>query len=183
MDHPPTRVTAFIDASNLFHAQKQNGWRIDFAKLGNYIDSHGECRGKYYFTPTPASHNQPAMGGYQKFKKMLIINGFTVKDKEVKEIKARDAQGNIITKLKGNLDLEMGHWMTRVYPHYDTAIIMAGDSDYAPIIEDMILNGKYVIIISNKNNTALEVQNLAQKFIDLNHIRKDTEFQREIPQP
>jgi len=176
MEHPPTRVTAFIDASNLFHAQKQNGWKIDFAKLAKYIDSHGECRGKYYFTPTPSVFNQTAMLGYQKFKKMLIANGFTVKDKEVKAIKARDATGQVVTKLKGNLDLEMGHWMTRVYPHYDTAIIMAGDGDYAPILEDMVLNGKYVIVVSNRSNTAIEVQNIAQKFVDLHSLKPHIEF-------
>ena len=78
-------VTVFIDGSNLFHAQRTNGWQIDFAKLAAYIDSYGECLGKYYFTPKPSYKNTSTLSNYLAFKRMLVAGGYTVKDKEVKE--------------------------------------------------------------------------------------------------
>lgn len=170
-------VTAFIDGSNIFHAQRANGWQIDFAKLAAYIDSYGECLGKYYFTPRPSYKDITAINNYLAFKKMLITNGYTVKDKEVKEINTTDSYGRSI-KLKGNLDVEMSHWMMKVCQRYEISIILTGDSDYECTIESMVLNEKYVIIIGNKNNTALELRNIAQKFIDLNSLRDRLEYNR-----
>lgn len=163
-------VTAFIDGSNLFHAQRVNGWQIDFAKLSTYIESYGECFGKYYFTPRPSYKNTVALTNYLTFKRMLIRNGYTVKDKEVKEIRIQDEEGHVV-KLKGNLDMEMGYWITKVYQEYNMALIFSGDSDYECIVESLVLNGKYVIVIGNKGNTASEMCNMAQKFIDLNSLK------------
>ena len=168
-------VTAFIDGSNVFHAQRANRWQIDFAKLAAYIDSYGECLGKYYFTPRPSYKDAAAINNYLAFKKMLIANGYTVKDKEVKEINTKDNFGRAV-KLKGNLDVEMGYWMTKVYDGYEISIIITGDSDYECILESMVLNGKYVIVIGNKDNTSLELHNMAHKFIDLNSLRNQLEY-------
>jgi uncharacterized LabA/DUF88 family protein len=72
----------------------------------------------------------------------------------------------------------MSHWMMKVCQRYEISIILTGDSDYECTIESMVLNEKYVIIIGNKNNTALELRNIAQKFIDLNSLRDRLEYNR-----
>jgi uncharacterized LabA/DUF88 family protein len=168
-------VATFIDASNLHHAQKANGWSIDYKKLSIYLDSFGQKCGRYYFTPTPPSHDTKAMCGYKKFKKALIFMGYTVIDKELKEIKAKDTSGNIIIKKKADLDMEMGQWMDKVSKFYNIAIIMGGDCDFVTVIQQMVLDGKYIIVISNKNNTAIEVQNIAHEFIDLKTLKTQIE--------
>lgn len=137
------RVATFIDASNLHHAQKVNGWQIDYEKLAAYLDALGKSVGRYYFTPSPAYHDTRAVEGYRRFKKALIFMGYTVKDKELKEVKAKDpATGRIVIRPKADLDTEISDWMDKVYRDYHIAVVMGGDSDLVPAIERMVTDGK-----------------------------------------
>ena len=170
---PKKKVAVFIDGSNLHHAQKVNGWRIRFEKLKKYFMQFGELIGLYYFTPSPPFHQTEIVKKYRNFKKALIYLGYTVKDKELKEIKTVNKNGQVKILKKANLDPEMIWWMSKTSRDFDIAIIIAGDSDFAPILEDMITQGKYIIVIANQNNTALEIQNIAHKFIDLRNLKKD----------
>lgn len=64
------KIAIFIDASNIWHCQKENSWRIDFYQLKKYFKEKGEIVGLYYFTPK--------IKGYEKFKVTLDKLNYTV---------------------------------------------------------------------------------------------------------
>ena len=94
--------------------------------------------------------------------------GYTVIDKEVKVI--RDYKTGI-TKLKGNLDIELVFRILTQVQHYDEAVILGGDSDLVPIIEHIENLSKRVVCVGRRATTAHELINVVHKFIDLDEIR------------
>ena len=59
---------------------------------------------------------------------------------------------------------------------FDTAILLSGDSDFAPIIKRMKENSKKVIIISAKHHISREIIELSDKYINLKKLRDKIEF-------
>jgi uncharacterized protein (TIGR00288 family) len=59
---------------------------------------------------------------------------------------------------------------------FDTAILLSGDSDFAPIIKRMKENGKKVIIMSAKHHISRELIELSDKYINLKKLRDKTEL-------
>lgn len=166
-------ISVFIDASNLHHAQKANGWRIQFQKLKTWLAKRGKIVGLYYFTPSPYFKETKAVEGYRKFKKMLILSGYTVIDRELKKIRSKDSNGKTVIKDKANLDAEMITYMLNTFSEYNEMICMGGDGDFASVLRIAQEKGKYITCISNRNNTAIEIQNIANEFIDLKTLKKE----------
>jgi len=167
------RISVFIDGSNLHHAQMANGWKIRFSKLKQFLETKGVIKGLYYFTPTPPFYKTEIVRGYRKFKKMLILTGYQVIERELKEIKYKDKDGQIKTKPKANLDAEMLSYLLNTSKDYDELVIIAGDSDFVPVLKNIVLQGKIITCIANENNTSLEMRNTAHTFIDLGKLKKE----------
>jgi len=162
------RVALFVDGAAMFYAQRENGWHIDYRNVKNYFADNRELAGAYYFTATPPSTNVDAVDRYRKFKHALTMMGYNVKDKEVRLIRD-DVSGQ--TRLKGNLDIELVFRLLSSQNSYDIAVLLGGDSDYIPIVEHLINNGKRVIVVGRRQSTAADIINAASQFLDLNEIR------------
>lgn len=54
---------------------------------------------------------------------------------------------------------------------YETAILISGDSDFAPLIDKMKQKGKKILVISTKNHISKELIERA-KFIDLKKLKQ-----------
>lgn len=166
------KISVFIDAGNIHHAQRANGWRIKFVRLKEFFESAGEIVGLYYFTSTPNFENVEAVRGYRKFKKMLILTGYIVKEKELKNYRFFNKEKQQWEEVaKANMDVEMGQFMATCYKDYEVAVIMSGDVDFCTPVEKLLQEGKKIVIIANANNTALELRGLAHKFIDLRDLK------------
>ncbi len=83
------KVGLFVDGANMFYAQKDNGWDIDFKKVYEYFGKDKEVTVAYYFTGTPHYKETEQIGDYRGFKTFLVSTGYTVVEKEVKRIKHR----------------------------------------------------------------------------------------------
>ncbi len=164
-----TTVALFVDGANMFYAQKQQGWHIDWAAvLQHFIAGKQKC-GAFYFTATPAASNPQAVQRYRKFRTALIYMGYEVIDKEVHVI--QDPTSGI-TKLKGNLDIELVFRMLASATGWDEGILMGMDLDYIPIINHLRNMGKTVICVGRKQMTSLELINASTQFIELDDLRK-----------
>lgn len=161
------RVALFVDGANMFYAQRNIGWHIDFKKVRSYFMQNGDDSGSYYFTATPPAHEPEKVKSYRSFKNALINIGYEVIDKEVKIIQDK-VTGN--TRMKGNLDIDIVFKMLVAINTYDRAILMGGDSDFLPILSHMKNCGKEVVCVGCKNAVATEIRNIA-KFVDLMDIR------------
>ena len=166
------RVALFVDGSNMFYAQRDNKWHIDYKRVYDYVMENRDKAAAYYFTASPAAGDSDRIGKYRGFKTALINIGYSVVDKEVKVL-TDEKTGQ--TKLKGNLDIDLVFHMLTEADSYDVAVLMGGDADYVPIIQHLRHSGKQVTVIGRRRSTATDVLNAATKFHDLDELRSKIE--------
>jgi uncharacterized LabA/DUF88 family protein len=165
------RVALFVDGSNMFYAQRDNKWNIDYRLVHQLIMDNREKAAAYYFCASPSPSDLQRLDKYRRFRTALINIGYQVVDKEVRVL--TDSTGQKI--LKGNLDIDLVFKMLTSMSLYDEAVLMGGDSDFIPIINHLRNSGKSVTVIGKRASTATDVVNAASKFIDLEEIRKRIE--------
>jgi uncharacterized LabA/DUF88 family protein len=169
-------IYVFIDASNLWQAQKAKGRFFNYEKTVNYIKekflaSETEV---FYYTAYPANGTRSYdLGDRHKFflylKKGL---GFKVRKKELKRIKTIDERGEGIQE-KGNMDVEITVDAMYYFNKYNTAILFTGDSDFLALVTHLRLGGKKVYIFSSKNNISEELRTGADGYFDVLKINCD----------
>lgn len=166
------RVAIFVDAANMFYAQKANGWFIDWGKFYDYYTRNRDSFGVFYFTATPSVERPEAVQAYRRFKRFLQYKGYRVIEKEVRVIKD-DTTGHV--RVKGNLDIELVFRMLVTVNSYDEVILVGGDADYIPVIEHLINLGKTVHVVGQKGMTAIDLINSANRHTYLVDIRHSIE--------
>lgn len=158
------RAALFIDAANVFYAQKTMGWDIDFEKVYQYFNKHFALYNGFYYSAEPQENEDEKRLEYQRFSLM----GYTMRTKPLKEI--RDAKGKIVVK-KANLDIEMAVDMFATQSNYDIAILFTGDSDFVRAVELLRMNGKQIFVFSTKGHSGMELINASDKFMDFQSLK------------
>lgn len=128
-------------------------WKMDYGKLHQFVcgDTSQIGCAKLWGSPPPSD----------SFWKMVEKNGFEVKTYE------RNKAGK-----EKKVDVAIAHQITKdAYTtiNKDTSEIylVAGDKDYVPVVEDLVENGYFVIVVF-WDNVATELKEAASKFISLN---------------
>jgi uncharacterized LabA/DUF88 family protein len=173
---PARRVAVFIDASNLWEAQKIKGRLFDLAKLKRYIISTYDSQTTqfFYYTAYPANGTRDYnLDGKHKFFTYLVKGlGFVVQKKELKQIHVQTDTG-IRVEEKGNMDVEMVIDALHHIDSYDIAVLFTGDSDFLALVTYLRNRGKKVYVYSSKNNISSELRTGADKYIELLTITQD----------
>jgi len=99
---------------------------------------------------------------------MLDINGYILRTKAIKKIQI-SANRN---KYKRSLDVELALEMVELVDKYDTAILVSGDSDFAPPIDRIKKKGKRIIVMSTKNHISRELIEKA-KYVNLKKLKNE----------
>ena len=176
MDLYSQTVCVFIDASNLWAAQKVRGKLFDFQKLKSFLKTKFLAKSidVFYYTAYPAEGTREyTTDGRHKFFTYLKKGlGFTVRKKELKRIPIHTDHGDSIQE-KGNMDVEMTidaiHYMNK----YDTAVMFTGDSDFLALINYLKRGNKKVYIFSSKNNISEELRTGGDGYVDVLKISSD----------
>lgn len=159
------RVALFIDEANIFFSQKTLKWEVDFKKVYDYFEENFALYNAFFYATEPQESEEEKRKQYQEFSLM----GFTLRLKKLKEI--RDFSGKVVAK-KANLDIEMAVDMFSTQSNYDIAVLFTGDSDFVSAVERLRGNGKQIFVFSTKGHSSLELVNSADKFIDLQKMKK-----------
>ena len=169
-------VYVFIDASNLWAAQKAKGKSFDYEKLKRYIQEKYEASEilVFYYTAYPAEGTRGySLDGRHKFFTFLKKGlGFVVRKKELKRISVVSEQGESIQE-KGNMDVEMAIDAMHYMKKYDTSVFFTGDSDFLALVTYLRNGGKKVYIFSSKNNISQELRTGADGYTDVLTIEVD----------
>lgn len=175
MAHSKT-VYVFIDASNLWEAQKVKGRFLDYQKLTNYIrNKFGASEIKvFYYTAYPAEGTRSySLDGKHKFYTYLKKGlGFVVRKKELKRISVVDKDGESIQE-KGNMDVELTIDAVHHKHKYDVAVLFTGDSDFLALITYLRTGGKKVFVFSSKNNVSQELRTGGDGYFDVLNLEDD----------
>lgn len=169
-------IYVFIDASNLWAAQKVKGKLFDFEKLKSFLKGKHQAQiiEIFYYTAYPAEGTRDySLEGKHKFFTYLKKGlGFTIRKKELKRIAIHSDNGDAIEE-KGNMDVEMTIDVIHHKNKYDTAIFFSGDSDFLALVTYLKQGGKKVYTYSSKNNVSEELRTGANGYTDVLEIEDD----------
>jgi len=169
-------VYVFIDASNLWQAQKARGRMFDYEKLKSVIKNKflSSAIEIYYYTAYPANGTRD----YDLDKKHKFFTylkkglNYKVIKKELKRIITHNNEGDSIQE-KGNMDVEMTIDAVHNIEKYQIAVFFTGDSDFMPLVTYIKNKGKKVYVFSSKNNISQELRTGADGYFDVLLMEED----------
>ena len=168
-------IYAFIDASNLWEAQKAKGRFFDYEKLRNFIkrEFNSSIIKIFYYTAHPADGTRDySIEGKHKFFTFLKKGlGFIVRKKELKRISVITELGESIEE-KGNMDVEIAIDTMHYIKKYNVAVLFSGDSDFLALVTYLKNRGKKVYIFSSKNNISEELRTGGNGYFDVLEIKE-----------
>lgn len=163
-------IYIFIDASNLWQAQKAKGKFIDYEKTLKHIKDkfQGDDVKGFFYTAYPANGTRNySLDGKHKFYTYLKKGlRFVVRKKELKRITTSDENGESVHE-KGNMDVEIVIDAMHQFKNYDTAVFFTGDSDFLALVTYLKNRGKKVYTFSSKNNVSMEMRTGADGYFDV----------------
>ena len=170
-------IYVFIDASNLWQAQKSKGKMFDYEKLKAFLKnkfSASEIK-IFYYTAYPAEGTRDySLDGKHKFFTYLKKGlGFVVRKKELKRIEVYNDESGDLVQEKGNMDVEMTIDAIHNMKKYDTAFFFTGDSDFLALLTYLKNGGKKVYIFSSKNNISQELRTGGDGYFDVLNLQDD----------
>lgn len=169
-------IYVFIDASNLWEAQKAKGRFFDYGKLRNFIREEfcSSLIEVFYYSAYPADGTRDySLDGRHKFFTFLKKGlKFVVRKKELKQISIITPEGESIEE-KGNMDVEITIDALHHIKKYNTAILFTGDSDFLALVTYLRARGKKIYIFSSKNNVSEELRTGSDGYFDVLNITKD----------
>jgi uncharacterized LabA/DUF88 family protein len=169
-------VYVFIDASNLWEAQKAKGKFFDCEKLRKFIRDKFSASSieVFYYTAYPAggTRNYSIAGKHNFFTFLKKGLGFIVRKKELKRISIITEAGQSI-KEKGNMDVEITIDALHHIKKYDTAVLFSGDSDFLALITYLRSRGKEIYVFSSKNNISEELRTGGNGYFDVLELKED----------
>ncbi|MEK7184815.1 MAG: NYN domain-containing protein [Patescibacteria group bacterium] len=169
-------IYIFIDASNLWEAQKAKSRFFDYTKLVKFI--RGKFNGDYikvfYYSAYPAEGTRSySLDGKHKFFTFLKKGlGFIVRKKELKRINVTKEDLEYIAE-KGNMDVEIVIDALHYLDKYNIAVFFTGDSDFLALITYLRNGNKKVYAFSSKNNISQELRTGADGYFDLLTLNED----------
>lgn len=170
------KVYVFIDAANLWQAQKAKGHFFDYAKLRDYLRRKFDAVSieVFYYTAYPKDGTREySLDGRHKFFTYLKKGlNFTVRKKELKRIDIV-TDGGQSHEEKGNMDVEIAIDALHYLPKYDVAVFFSGDSDFLALITYIRNSKRKVFIFSSKNNISHELKTGGDGYTDVLEIADD----------
>jgi uncharacterized LabA/DUF88 family protein len=128
-------------------------WNIDYGKLHDFLSKQGILKSVKLWGSIPPTDS---------FWKMVESKGFQVRTFE------RGVSGQ-----EKKVDVAIAHQLTKdvysgvINKSEDTIVLVAGDKDFVPVIEDLVSEG-YNVHIVFWNHAARELKDSASYFINLN---------------
>lgn len=169
-------IFVFIDASNLWEAQKAKGKFFDYEKLRKFIKEkfNGLSIEVFYYSAYPADGTRDySLDGRHKFFTFLKKGlKFIVRKKELKRISTITPEGESIGE-KGNMDVEITIDALHHIKKYDVVVFFTGDSDFLALVTYLRARNKKVYIFSSKNNISEELRTGGNGYFDVLDIKEE----------
>jgi len=163
-------IYVFVDASNLWEAQKAKGRFLDYKKTIDFIKREFKASfvKTFYYTAYPAegTRNYNLDGKHKFFTFLKKGLDFEVRKKELKRIPVVDERGEYI-KEKGNMDVEITIDALHHLQKYNVAIFFTGDSDFLALVSYLKNCDKKVFIFSSQNNISEELRTGGDGYFDI----------------
>ncbi len=163
-------IYVFVDASNLWQAQKAKGKFLNWENTIKYIKAkyNGSEIRFFYYDAYPAegtrSYNLDKKHRFYTYLQKGL--NFIVIKKQLKRISVITEQGESVEE-KGNMDVEMTIGAVHNIKKYQTAVFFTGDSDFLALITYLKNHGKKIYIFSSRNNISMELRTGGNGYTDI----------------
>jgi len=165
-----SKIGVFVDNSNLYHAQKDANWWIDWKKFKQLLQKQLDISFYNFYIAIPNKSDID----YRSTKGFVAKLGkfSTIKTKPMKYIKT---QAGILRK--GDVDVEIVLDVVRNIKKLDAIMIVAGDSDYLELKNWVVKDcKKKIIFVCLRNHMAWEYKYCWHIYLD--KIRKLIEYKK-----
>ncbi|WP_457642172.1 LabA-like NYN domain-containing protein [Persephonella sp.] len=163
------RVAIFIDGGNMFHTSNYMQIKINYKKLIDILRKDRWLLRAYFYTGIP-SGDLPKELREQLKKQQGFLNELQNLGIKVKTMPLKKTPEGYIEK---GIDILLATDMVSLAFRnaYDTAILVSGDSDYVPVVEEIQELGKRVENASFKRTSSFELRKICDEFILLDNIK------------
>ncbi|HID06046.1 MAG TPA: NYN domain-containing protein [Armatimonadetes bacterium] len=155
----PWRVGVFVDVQNLYLCVKSvfNQAKINYRALKEFVSRNGVIAKITAFTSyDPDNRSQ------MDFMHALALMGYRVVAKPLKRL----PDGTV----KASMDMEMAIEILAQAPYLDEIILVTGDGDFAPLVDQLCRMGKTVKVIGPDRLTSPELIRACDAFINLAQV-------------
>lgn len=158
---------AFIDSQNLNLGIQDSGWKLDYKKFRLYLKNKYNVSHAFVFIGLVAN-NQDLYTELQKAGFVLIFKPtvrYFIDGKET---------------VKGNVDAELVlHAAAIEYSHYNKAIIVSGDGDFACLIKFLAEKNKLLHIFTPNKKYSQLLKPYSQYIIRVDQLKNALEYQKD----
>ncbi len=164
---PQARNFAFIDANNLHLGIRNQGWTLDYRKFRIYLSEKYFVIRAYMFMGYIPERTE--------LYTLLESWGYVLIFKPI----LRDSKGMI----KGNCDAEMVLQAMIDFHHYNQALVISGDGDFACLVRHLLNNSKLCCVLApDAGHCSILLKDAAQKmFASLGGLRSKLEYMKRTP--
>jgi len=154
---------AFIDSQNLNLSIEQQGWRLDFKRFRIYLQQKYKVTKAFLFL------------GYipdnYRLYEALKSYGYILIFKPTLKLPTGDFKGNVDSELVLNAIIEI--------PNYDKAIIIAGDGDYACLVEYLLQQNKLEkLMIPDIKKYSFLLTKFSKHTVFMNNLKSKIEYKK-----
>lgn len=143
------KTICFIDNANIFHRQREEGWKIDWHKFASYLEENGEIWQTYFFASylEPMASEQEAFFVFLKEELRWELKLYSLGKRTVS---CRNCGHTATQSVEKGVDVGIATRMLTLAMNqaYETAILVAGDRDYLETVQFIKGLGMRVEIIS-----------------------------------
>jgi uncharacterized LabA/DUF88 family protein len=155
---------AFIDGNNLHLSVRNLGWKLDYTKFITYLREHyGVVKAYYFIGRIPENQN---------LYRFLKSAGYTMKFKEISINDKREVKGNVDSEivLQAMLEIE----------HYEKAILVSSDGDFACLVDYLRGVGKLECVLSPSKHSCSHLLKKAagKRVYFVEELRKKVEYKK-----
>ncbi|HVF91704.1 MAG TPA: NYN domain-containing protein [Blastocatellia bacterium] len=145
------KTICFIDNANIFHGQRDEGWKIDWQKFMGYLEESGEIWQTYFF----ASYHEPMESeqeGFFFFLKESLRWEIKLYPLGKRTLTCRSCGHTATQPVEKGVDVGIATKMLTLAMNqaYETAILVAGDRDYLETVQFIKSLGLRVEVVSWK---------------------------------
>lgn len=165
-------TVVLIDGANFWSTCKNLGFDIDYKALLELLRKHFNIiRVSYYTATLTDSENVTKI---RPILDWLSYNGYKVVEKPAKVI--RDRETGQITKIKGNMDIEIAIDALDAAEYAKVIILFTGDGDFTELVRALQRKGVRVIVVSSMKTTAImiadDLRRQADFFVEVSTMRE-----------
>lgn len=160
------RVYAFIDSQNLNLGVRSSGWHVDYKRFRLYLKNKYHVERAFMFIGL--------VGNNQTLYTELQAAGFILVFKPTVQYFENGKR-----TVKGNVDAELVlHASAIEFSHYDKAIIVSGDGDFACLMDFLEEKGKLLHIFTPNHKYSQLLKPFSRYIVHMSQFRESIAYKK-----